>query len=88
MKSLLNKLKTFAAVIVMFSFFMATVSSCTNPKKSGEDTGNTQEQTSGSEEHPSDGGEEHPSDSENSSDSVSTAEEEHPTDSEEHPTDN
>ena len=71
MTSILNKFKSLAIAVMVFSFFIAvTLNSCTSNKKS-ENT----ETSAESEEHPADG-EEHPADSE-----------EHPADStkNEHP---
>lgn len=81
MTSILNKFKSFAIVLIVFSFFMGvTLNGCTSDKKSQntenvEEASETEEHPAASEEHPSDT-EEHPSDSE-----------EHPSGGEEHPSD-
>ena len=67
MTSILNKFKSLAIVVMVFSFFIGlTLNSCTPDKKS-ENTENVEAASSESEEHPAGeedpAGEEHPSDS-------------------------
>ena len=76
MTSILSKFKALAIVVMVFSFFMVTLNSCTSEK------GSETTEAAADEEHPTDAAEdeEHPTDSEEG--------EEHPADStkEEHPT--
>jgi len=88
MTSFLNKLKSLAIGVMVFSFFLAvTLSSCTSKDKGSENKENVDDAASQSEE-PAAQGEEHPEDSEeHPADSTATASgsEEHPADSAEHP---
>ncbi len=90
MDSLLKKIKSFAAGVLVIAVLTGTaVSSCTSPQKQMDET----EQTEGidateSSENPSDGGSEHPTDDNSEMDADTTAtSDEHPSGDEgsEHP---